>query len=241
MFHFYNNFRRDKIFDIVKFAYLSVAHENLPIFGIAKAKTLAEFVTTESDAARGISRMPLILARLYEEDLKFTDPRKHKLSPNSFQKEQLSEVDLMMQNLASTLDYRNNAKRESIKRVSDHSDATYDDEDFDFDSRLAENERSKSSLLYRRDTMITATFEDFELIKCIGKGTFGKVFLVKCKSDGHLYAMKVIRKDIVIQHDSIDSLEVEKLILLQVNHPFIIGMDYVFQKAYRIYFIMDFI
>ena len=53
--------------------------------------------------------------------------------------------------------------------------------------------------------------------------------------------MKVIRKDIVIQHDSIDSLEVEKLILLQVNHPFIIGMDYVFQKAYRIYFIMDFI
>lgn len=31
------------------------------------------------------------------------------------------------------------------------------------------------------------------------------------------------------------------MILLQVNHPFIIGMDYVFQKAYRIYFIMDFI
>ena len=89
--------------------------------------------------------------------------------------------------------------------------------------------------------MVTATFEDFELIKCIGRGTFGKVYLVKCKCNEKLYAMKVIRKDIVIQHDSIDSLEVEKLILLQVNHPFIIGMDYVFQKAYRIYFIMDFI
>jgi serine/threonine protein kinase len=98
-----------------------------------------------------------------------------------------------------------------------------------------------SQLMYRRDTMITATLEDFELIKCIGRGTFGKVFLVKCKRNDKLYAMKVIRKDIVIQHDSIDSLEVEKLILLQVNHPFIIGMDYVFQKAYRIYFIMDFI
>lgn len=34
---------------------------------------------------------------------------------------------------------------------------------------------------------------------------------------------------------------VEKLIQLQVNHPFIIGIDFVFQRAYRIYFIMDFI
>jgi serine/threonine protein kinase len=62
--------------------------------------------------------------------------------------------------------------------------------------------------------MISATFEDFELIKCVGRGTFGKVFLVKCKRNETFYAMKVIRKDIVIQHDSIDSLEVEKLILL---------------------------
>jgi len=53
--------------------------------------------------------------------------------------------------------------------------------------------------------------------------------------------MKCIRKDIVIEHESVESLTVEKLILLQVNHPFIIGMDYVFQKAFRIYFIMDFI
>jgi serine/threonine protein kinase len=52
--------------------------------------------------------------------------------------------------------------------------------------------------MYRRDTLVTATLEDFELIKCIGRGTFGKVFLVKCKRNDKLYAMKVIRKDIVI-------------------------------------------
>ena len=55
------------------------------------------------------------------------------------------------------------------------------------------------------------------------------------------FAMKCIRKDVVIKHESIDSLQVEKMILNQVNHPFIIGMEYVFQKAYRIYFLMDFI
>lgn len=55
------------------------------------------------------------------------------------------------------------------------------------------------------------------------------------------YAMKSIRKDIVIDKESIENLHLEKLILLQVNHPFIISMEYVFAKAYRIYFVMDFI
>lgn len=53
--------------------------------------------------------------------------------------------------------------------------------------------------------------------------------------------MKSIRKDIVIEHDSIENLHLEKKILNQVNHPFIISMEFVFHKSLRIYFIMDFI
>ena len=53
--------------------------------------------------------------------------------------------------------------------------------------------------------------------------------------------MKSIRKDVVIEHDSIENLHMEKLILLQVSHPFIIGMEYVFMKQHRIYFIMEYI
>lgn len=45
----------------------------------------------------------------------------------------------------------------------------------------------------------------------------------------------------MLEHDSLESLKVEKLILLQVRHPFIISMDWVFAKATRIYFIMSFI
>jgi hypothetical protein len=40
--------------------------------------------------------------------------------------------------------------------------------------------------------------------------------------------MKTIRKDVVMEHESVESLKVERLILSQVNHPFIIGLDYVF-------------
>ena len=55
-----------------------------------------------------------------------------------------------------------------------------------------------------------------------------------------LYAMKAIRKDLIIESNSVDSLRVEKLILLQVRHPFIISMEQVFAQETRIYFVMQF-
>ena len=86
-------------------------------------------------------------------------------------------------------------------------------------------------------------FEDFKMVSILGKGTFGKVYLVKYEKNGKIkyYAMKSIRKDIVVEHNSIENIQLEKLILLQVNHPFIISMEYVFIKLLRIYFIMEFI
>ena len=53
--------------------------------------------------------------------------------------------------------------------------------------------------------------------------------------------MKSIRKDVVVELNSIKNIHVEKRILLQVNHPFLISMEYVFVKSTRIYFIMDYI
>ena len=75
----------------------------------------------------------------------------------------------------------------------------------------------------------------------IGRGTFGKVYLVLHEATNKYFAMKSIRKDVVLEHDSLESLKVEKLILLQVKHPFIISMDHVFAKEMRIYFVMAFV
>lgn len=52
--------------------------------------------------------------------------------------------------------------------------------------------------------------------------------MVENMKNGRRYAMKSIRKDIVIEHDSVENLHLEKLILLQVDHPFIISMEFVF-------------
>jgi len=64
------------IFEVLKVSYITNCKDNLPIFGIAKAKQLNDFATTEKDLARGISRMPLALARIYEEDIKFDTEKK---------------------------------------------------------------------------------------------------------------------------------------------------------------------
>ena len=55
---------------------------------------------------------------------------------------------------------------------------------------------------------------DFDLIAQIGKGSFGKVILAKHKSTQEEYAIKVIRKDVLIEYDQIESTMLEKDILL---------------------------
>jgi len=50
-----------------------------------------------------------------------------------------------------------------------------------------------------------------------------------------------MNKDYMIENDLLESAKLEKLIMLNVEHPFIVNMHFVFQKNYRIYFVMDYI
>jgi len=74
-----------------------------------------------------------------------------------------------------------------------------------------------------------AKLEDFKLLKMIGKGTFGKVFLVENETEpGKLYAMKCIRKDIILENEQMENIQLEKDILYKIDHPFLVNMEYVF-------------
>jgi len=86
-----------------------------------------------------------------------------------------------------------------------------------------------------------ASLQDFQIKKMIGKGTFGKVFLVEHVSTHRLFAMKVIRKDIVIENEQMENIQLEKDILRSIDHPFLVNMEYVFQNDFRIYFLMKFV
>jgi serine/threonine protein kinase len=74
------------------------------------------------------------------------------------------------------------------------------------------------------------SLKDFELKSVIGRGSFGKVFLVIKKDDpSEVFAMKALAKNIILEYDQVESTKLEKDILLMANHPFLVGMKYVFQ------------
>jgi serine/threonine protein kinase len=88
--------------------------------------------------------------------------------------------------------------------------------------------------------------EDFDLIKCIGKGNFGKVMLAKYKSDGSSrhFAIKILKKHSIVENEEFESLKTEKRIFQMATNegnPFLVHMEAAFQDDYRVYFVMEFI
>ncbi|XP_043082310.1 ribosomal protein S6 kinase alpha-3 isoform X6 [Puntigrus tetrazona] len=85
--------------------------------------------------------------------------------------------------------------------------------------------------------------QQFELRKVLGQGSFGKVFLVKKTTGpdaGQLYAMKVLKKATLKVRDRVRT-KMERDILVEVNHPFIVKLHYAFQTEGKLYLILDFL
>uniref|UniRef100_A0A8C2IZJ7 non-specific serine/threonine protein kinase n=1 Tax=Cyprinus carpio TaxID=7962 RepID=A0A8C2IZJ7_CYPCA len=85
--------------------------------------------------------------------------------------------------------------------------------------------------------------QQFELRKVLGQGSFGKVFLVRKTTGpdaGQLYAMKVLKKATLKVRDRVRT-KMERDILVEVNHPFIVKLHYAFQTEGKLYLILDFL
>ncbi|XP_066505963.1 ribosomal protein S6 kinase alpha-1 [Hoplias malabaricus] len=83
----------------------------------------------------------------------------------------------------------------------------------------------------------------FDFLKVLGQGSFGKVFLVRKVTGpdaGHLYAMKVLKKATLKVRDRMRT-KMERDILVEVNHPFIVRLHYAFQTEGKLYLILDFL
>lgn len=71
--------------------------------------------------------------------------------------------------------------------------------------------------------------ESFKLLRVVGQGAFGKVFQVEHKETGDILAMKVMRKDRILERNQGDYMQAERDILTRVVHPFIVQLQYSFQ------------
>jgi hypothetical protein len=84
------------------------------------------------------------------------------------------------------------------------------------------------------------TLTDFELIRVIGKGSFGKVMLVRKKDSMTLYAMKVLNKGNVVKRKQVEHTRTERRVLGRTNHPFIVTLHYAFQTSDKLFFVLDY-
>lgn len=84
--------------------------------------------------------------------------------------------------------------------------------------------------------------DDFEPIKCIGKGSYGTVLLVRQLSTGRLFAQKTFKKASITVHKKlIEQTKTERNILESVNrHPFIVNFYYAFQDHEKLYLILEY-
>ncbi|XP_010254907.1 PREDICTED: probable serine/threonine protein kinase IRE4 isoform X2 [Nelumbo nucifera] len=85
------------------------------------------------------------------------------------------------------------------------------------------------------------SIDDFEIIKPISRGAFGKVFLARKRTTGDLFAIKVLKKLDMIRKNDIEHILAERNILITVRNPFVVRFFYSFTCRDNLYLVMEYL
>ncbi|KAJ2597627.1 Serine/threonine-protein kinase [Coemansia sp. RSA 1722] len=83
--------------------------------------------------------------------------------------------------------------------------------------------------------------EQFDLLKVIGKGSFGKVMQVRKRDTNRIYAMKILSKSKIVMRSEVAHTLAERNVLAKINHPFIVPLKFSFQTPEKLYLVLAFI
>lgn len=81
---------------------------------------------------------------------------------------------------------------------------------------------------------------DFDLLKVLGKGSFGKVMLVQHKGTKQIHAMKTLRKAQLLRRNQLAHTATERGVLQKISSPFLMSLDYAWQSDTKLYMVMSF-
>ena len=83
-------------------------------------------------------------------------------------------------------------------------------------------------------------YNDFEPLKLLGTGTFGRVLLVRFKSNNQLYAMKILMKSRIKSTHQEEHTKAERDLMVQIDNPFLLNIKFAFQDETKLYIVSDF-
>ena len=83
----------------------------------------------------------------------------------------------------------------------------------------------------------SVSMDDFQPLKLVGKGAFGKVIIVRYLNNDKIYAMKILKKEEIINRKQINHAKTERLLLEKLNHPFIVKLQFAFQDSKKLYLV----
>ncbi|CAI9284193.1 unnamed protein product [Lactuca saligna] len=85
------------------------------------------------------------------------------------------------------------------------------------------------------------SIEDFEIIKPISRGAYGKVFLARKRTTGDLFAIKILKKMDMLRKNDIERIVAERNILITVRNPFVVRFFYSFTSRDNLYLVMEYL
>lgn len=229
--------KKELVIDAIKRLFYIRNGKNLAIFCVG-AKSLSEFTTTERDFKNGRSRFPAPEYRNFGQDLvkdNSADLRPPSAMLSTFN-DGKSGGSVDCESISSSDDFiEKNAdiRKQEVEQNKNSAQPSTDETEIMSETQ-AQGVFSRSKQ--------EAKFTDFKIVKMVGRGSFGKVYMVEQVSQpGRFFAMKSIRKDLILEKNQLESITVEKEILFQIDHPFLVNMEYVFQTNFRIYFLLKFV
>ncbi|KIM33955.1 hypothetical protein M408DRAFT_18924 [Serendipita vermifera MAFF 305830] len=126
----------------------------------------------------------------------------------------------------------------SVKIQPDFNKLTVIDEWYDI---VGGTGQVQMSITYRPSIRPSLTIDSFELLKVIGRGSFGKVMQVRKRDTGRIYALKTLRKAHIAEKGEVTHTLHERLVLTKVSSPFIVPLKWSFQSESKLYLVLAYV
>ncbi len=85
--------------------------------------------------------------------------------------------------------------------------------------------------------------DHLNFLTTLGKGNFAKIMLAESKSDHQLYAVKILKTELLIQNDEVKGSKIERSVLMKArehDHPFVARLISTFHTETKLYFIIEY-